>query len=81
MSAAGRYCGIVENVIAVSVGRRIGIRFGKALMHALADAAAYRPGSMCRFDIDPDAVRVWPLHDARRQGSQEEKAISSETAR
>ncbi len=57
----GRYQGTVESVTAVAAGQQIGIRFGDALIYALAGYADRPRGSACRFDIDADAVRVWPL--------------------
>ncbi|HEY2529356.1 MAG TPA: ATP-binding cassette domain-containing protein [Xanthobacteraceae bacterium] len=61
MSDAGEYQGLVESVITVGVGCQIAIRFGDALVHALAGYADLVCGSSCRFDVDPDAVRIWPL--------------------
>ncbi|MGH7248188.1 MAG: ATP-binding cassette domain-containing protein, partial [Pseudomonadota bacterium] len=61
LSEHGRYRGQIESVVAVALGRQIGIRFGEALMHALTGYADHPLGSSCRFDIDPDAVRVWTL--------------------
>ena len=57
----GRYQGRIESVVSIGVGRQIAIRFGNALIHALAGYAYHEAGGACRFDIDPDAVRVWPL--------------------
>jgi hypothetical protein len=62
LSEQGRYRGQVESVVAVSVGRQIAIRFGDALIHGLAGYGDHRSGSLCGFDIDPDSVRIWPLH-------------------
>lgn len=63
VSAQGRYHGRVERVVPVGIGRQLAIRFGKSLIQALAGSAELSRGSECRFDIDPDAVRIWPLHE------------------
>ena len=57
---AGFYQGLVEAVTRVGVGLRIAIRFGDARIHALVGYTDHAVGSLCRFDIDPDAARVWP---------------------
>jgi ABC-type Fe3+/spermidine/putrescine transport system ATPase subunit/ABC-type sulfate transport system permease component len=56
----GRYQGRVESVVPIGIERRLGIRFGNAVIHALS-GPAMQAGGACRFDIDPDAVRIWPL--------------------
>ena len=61
VSEFGRYQGQVEQVFPIGVERQIAIRFGNALIRALAGYSDLN-GSACRFDIDPDAVRIWPLH-------------------
>jgi ABC-type Fe3+/spermidine/putrescine transport system ATPase subunit/ABC-type sulfate transport system permease component len=66
LNANGRYEGQVESFIPIGIGRRIAIRFGKTLVQALAGYADPACGSPCRFDIDPDAVRVWPLEGRER---------------
>jgi len=43
------------------VESQIAIRFGNTLVHALAGYSELG-GGRCRFDIDPDSVRIWPLH-------------------
>jgi ABC-type Fe3+/spermidine/putrescine transport system ATPase subunit len=62
IGAQGRYEGVVEEIIPVGAESRIAIRFGKALVHALAGRAGHHLGQTCRFDIDPNVVRAWPLH-------------------
>jgi hypothetical protein len=49
----------VEAVTRVGVGLRIAIRFGDARIHALVGYTDHAVGSLCRFNIDPDAARVW----------------------
>jgi ABC-type Fe3+/spermidine/putrescine transport system ATPase subunit len=66
VSGHGRYLGRVEHVISLGMGRQLAIRFGKSLVHALVGDAEFSLGSACRFDIDPDAVRVWPLDERLR---------------
>ncbi len=66
VSDQGRYQGKVESAVPVGIGNQLAIRFGDTLIHALAGYHAQVCGSVCRFDIDADAVRVWPL-DARHK--------------
>jgi ABC-type Fe3+/spermidine/putrescine transport system ATPase subunit/ABC-type sulfate transport system permease component len=61
LTSAGAYGGKVESVVPAGVGRRVAIRFGPALLYAFASFSGYAHGSACRFDIDPDAVAIWPL--------------------
>ena len=61
ISAQGRYQGQVESVTPIGIERRVGLRFGNAVIHALAGSMEQSSGAACRFDIDPDAVRIWPL--------------------
>lgn len=61
LSEHGRYWGRLERVVPVGTGRQLAIRFGKSLILALTGYAELPCGSTCRFDIDPDAVRIWPL--------------------
>ncbi len=57
----GCYQGQIESVIPVGIERRLGIRFGNTMIYALAGASARTSDTACRFDIEADAVRVWPL--------------------
>ncbi len=61
LSEHGPYQGRVERIVPVGTGHQIAIAFGKTLILALAGYGALACGSLCRFDIDPDAVRIWPL--------------------
>ncbi len=61
LSETGRYEGTVEAVIRVASGHQITLRFGDASVDVAAGYVDPPPGSACRFDIDPDAVRIWPL--------------------
>ena len=66
LSEHGLYRGCVERVVPVGTGRQLAIRFGQSLVHALAGYVDFPSGTACRFDIDPDAVRIWPLHEAKK---------------
>ena len=61
LSENGRYGGAVEAVSRLAAGHLITLRCGDALIDAAAGYIDPPPGSACRFDIDPDAVRIWPL--------------------
>ena len=61
LSETGRYGGIIEAVTPIASGHQIAIRFGDARIDALAGYVDPPRGSACRFDIDADAVRIWPL--------------------
>lgn len=61
LSEAGRYDGVVEAVTYVGSGHRIAVRFGDTHIDVAAGYVDPPCGSACRFDIDPDAVRIWPL--------------------
>ncbi len=58
---AGRYEGFIEAVTSLAADRRITMRFGAARIDAVAGPADYARGGVCRFDIDPKSVRIWPL--------------------
>ncbi len=62
LSETGRYAGTVEAVTRVASGHLIALRFGEASIELAAGYVDPPPGSTCRFDIDSDAVRIWPLH-------------------
>ncbi len=61
LSDAGRYNGVVEAVTRAASGHQLALRFGDASVEVAAGYIDPPLGSACRFDIDPDAVRVWPL--------------------
>jgi molybdate transport system permease protein len=61
LSEAGRYSGTIEAVRHVASGHQITIRFGETAIDVAAGYIDPPLGSPCRFDIDPDAVRIWPL--------------------
>jgi ABC-type sulfate/molybdate transport systems ATPase subunit len=62
LDESGRYDGVVEAVTHVASGHLIAIRFGDARINATAGYIDPPCGSACRFDIDADAVRIWPLN-------------------
>ena len=64
LSETGRYEGTVEAVTRVASGHQITLRFGDASIEVAAGYIDPLPGSTCRFDIDPDAVQIWPLQSA-----------------
>jgi ABC-type Fe3+/spermidine/putrescine transport system ATPase subunit/ABC-type sulfate transport system permease component len=61
LSETGRYDGVVEAVTRVASGHQITLRCGDARIDVATGYVDPPPGSACRFDIDPDAVRIWPL--------------------
>jgi hypothetical protein len=61
LSETGCYEGTIEAVTRIASGHQITLGFGEASIEAAAGYVDPPPGSACRFDIDPDAVRVWPL--------------------
>jgi molybdate transport system permease protein len=61
LSDTGTYPGVIENCIVVGMERHLAIRVGDALIGALSGNADHAPGGVCRFDIDPGSVRIWPL--------------------
>ena len=61
LSETGRYAGVVEAVTRVASGHQIALRFGEASIEVAAGYIDPALGSVCRFDVDPDAVRIWPL--------------------
>ncbi len=61
LNEGGRYDGVIEAVTHAASGRQIAIRFGDARIDGAAGYVDPPRGSTCRFDVDPDAVRIWPL--------------------
>jgi ABC-type sulfate/molybdate transport systems ATPase subunit len=61
LSQSGRYDGVVGAVTHVASGHQIAIRFGDTRINAATGYIDPPCGSACRFDIDADAVRIWPL--------------------
>ena len=61
LSDSGTYEGVVEAVTRAASGHQIALRFGDAHIDAAAGYVDLPRGSACRFDIDADAVRIWPL--------------------
>jgi molybdate transport system permease protein len=61
LSDAGNYPGLIADCMIVGMERHLTIRIGDALISALSGNADHAPGKACRLDIDPAAVRLWPL--------------------
>ncbi|MFZ0609750.1 MAG: ABC transporter ATP-binding protein, partial [Xanthobacteraceae bacterium] len=61
LSDSGGYEGVVEAVTRVASGHQIALRFGDAEIEVAVGYLDLPRGSACRFDIDADAVRIWPL--------------------
>jgi molybdate transport system permease protein len=58
----GRYRGRIENVVPVGNGCRLELRLGDAEITSFQSRSDWVRGSLCRLDIDPYGVRVWPRH-------------------
>ncbi|MGA7804138.1 hypothetical protein, partial [Bradyrhizobium sp.] len=56
----GRYTGVIEAVTGMASGHQLSIRFGDALVEAAGGFAEPRT-AFCRFDIEAEAIRVWPI--------------------
>jgi hypothetical protein len=54
---------LIEDGIVVGMERHLAIRVGDAMIGALSGNAGHAPGGACRFDIDPESIRVWPLSE------------------
>ncbi|MGH6778310.1 MAG: ATP-binding cassette domain-containing protein [Bradyrhizobium sp.] len=61
LNETGCYDGVIEAVTHAASGHQIAMRFGNALIDLAAGYVDPPRGSACRFDIDADAVRIWPL--------------------
>ena len=61
LGVSGLYRGSVERVTAIGVERQVTVRLGNAIIKLADGGAAAAAGDLCRFDIDPDAIQVWPL--------------------
>jgi molybdate transport system permease protein len=64
VAAEGRYRGVVESVASLGIGRQVNLRFGEAHVRVFHGQADLPAGAVCRFDIDPSALQVWPLEPA-----------------
>ncbi len=57
----GRYLGFVEGVTSTGIGRHITVRLGDARIRIFDGRLLAAPAAQYRFDIDPNAIQVWPL--------------------
>jgi ABC-type Fe3+/spermidine/putrescine transport system ATPase subunit len=65
LSASGVYQGIVESQSVIGAERRITIRLGNARIDLPVARTDLASGALCRFDIDPESVQVWPSDQPR----------------
>jgi ABC-type Fe3+/spermidine/putrescine transport system ATPase subunit/ABC-type sulfate transport system permease component len=61
ITPSGRYHGVVASVTSMGIGRQVAIRLGDASVKVFDERMEASPGDLCRFDIDPHAIQVWPL--------------------
>jgi len=57
----GPYSGRVESMTTMGLVRQLVVRVGNASVRMFDGGKYAAPDAMCRFDIDPDALQVWPL--------------------
>jgi hypothetical protein len=55
------YCGRVECVTAMGLVQQVTVRVGDASVRIFDGRTDTVVDEVCRFDIDPDALQVWPL--------------------
>jgi molybdate transport system permease protein len=60
----GRYLGLVEGVASTGIGRHLTVRLGHARIRIFDGEATAAPAPQYRFDIDPNAIQVWPRANA-----------------
>ena len=63
IAAEGMYRGRVESVVATGLVRQVTLRAGDAHVRIFDGHTDAPLGEVCRFDIDPQSVQVWPLED------------------
>jgi molybdate transport system permease protein len=61
LDAAGPYEGRIESVLALGEEWEVVVRIGEARLRIVAGSGPRTPGDLCRFNIDPNAVQVWPV--------------------
>lgn len=61
LSATGAHTGTVVSLAIVATEAQAQLRVGDTQLRVLAGAMRPSCGSICRFDIDAQAVQVWPL--------------------
>ncbi len=57
----GAYCGVVEAVTPVGVGRHVTVRLGDVSVRIFDGQTENSHARQCSFDIDPFSIQVWPL--------------------
>ncbi len=57
----GPYRGIVEDAVSLGIGRQLTVLIGNARVRIFDEQGKVSPGDMCRFDIDPNSIQIWPL--------------------
>ncbi len=70
ITSNGPYQGLIEGVMSLGIGRQVIVNVGDARVRILDGQADPAPGSPCNFDIDPDAIQVWPLDQCHRERSE-----------
>lgn len=61
IAPTGPYHGIVEDAASLGIGRQLTVLIGNACVRIFDEQGKVSPGDLCRFDIDPHAIQVWPL--------------------
>jgi ABC-type sugar transport system ATPase subunit len=61
LSDSGLYQGMIESAVPVGTDWNVTIGFGRSSIVAQSGSATLARGNACRFDIDPQSVRIWPL--------------------
>jgi molybdate transport system permease protein len=61
ITSNGPYQGTVEGVTSLGIGSHVTLRVGDARVRILDGHSHPESGSPCNFDVDPDAIQVWPV--------------------
>lgn len=65
IAPGGPYQGMVEDTASLGVGRQVTVSMGNARVRLFDGQGKVRPGDVCRFDIDPNSIQIWPLTAGR----------------
>ena len=60
LNPEGSYRGSIEKLIPMGVGRQITVRIGDTRIRVWDEQSSSFSHGLCRFDIDPYSVQVWP---------------------